>query len=160
MSTRNLTPLIMIGLFTTFAFASPTTTLACTCFSVKVSNAQMKKQLVELSESNRNVVLVRTLSVATVQETIEGRGDVAAGERVTQIAKLQVLRVWKGKYSVGDVVTSNSGELCGLSTVIGAEQVLFFGKEPAILAGCPQDEKYRRREVRMLDKLKIKKRSH
>jgi hypothetical protein len=116
----------MIGLSAGFYSASA---VSCSCVSSKETAREVRGRI-QAYYGAENVVLLRATKVIEVGDSHEQ-------------AELRVVESWKGGYSVGDIVrsdTSNIGwGMCDSPIRVGEEILMVFSAEPVRISGCPSD---------------------
>jgi len=123
------------------AWSSPA--LACSCFEVKERASHVRAWVEEAFRSYSNVVLVRATRVTSVGADHEQ-------------AVLEVVKSWKGSYTVGSVVHSDTagigGGMCDMSIEVGESYLAIFESEPIAINGCPSSFVLTRLEEKYLDR--------
>lgn len=121
--------------------------IACSCISSKETQNGVRLYVRELYDNAENIVRVRVLKVTEV------------GDRHQQ-AELQIIESWKGRFSLGDVIRSDTsdteGGMCDVSVGAGEEIFLVFDTEPVRINGCPGDLVLSKLERRYLNRLRPK----
>jgi hypothetical protein len=122
----------------------PTTASACSCIKVKEKPADVRAWAKQIFSYPGNIVLVRAISVVSV-------GDF--GEQ----AKLEVVDSWKGTYSVGSFIASDTkdvrGGMCEMSLEVGELYLAVFESEPISIGGCRVDGGVTKLQRKHLDEL-------
>ena len=102
--------------------------MSCSCIASKETAKNVREYIQALYDVGKNVVLLRAIKVTKVGDDREQ-------------AELLVVESWKGRYSIGDVVRSDTSALgagmCDSPIGVGEEILMAFASEPVRIAGCP-----------------------
>jgi hypothetical protein len=122
----------------------PTAASACSCVKVEERPAEVQAWAKRIFSEARNIVLVRATSVVSVW-------------RFREQVKLEVVESWKGTYSVGSFIRSDTldvrGGMCEMSLKVGEMYLAVFESEPIRIAGCPVDGGVSELQRKQLDEL-------
>jgi hypothetical protein len=122
----------------------PTTASACSCIKVEERPADVQAWAKQIFSNSSNIVLVRAISVVSV-------GD------FREQAKLEVVDSWKGTYSVGSSIRSDTmdvrGGMCEMSLEVGELYFAVFEFEPIRIGGCRVDGGVTKLQRKYLDEL-------
>jgi hypothetical protein len=117
--------------------------VACSCVGSKETDRSAREYVRRLF-TLENVILVRATDVTRVTEDRE-------------IARLVVVKSWKGRYLRGDSLTSDTsgigGGMCDAPIRVGQEILVAFNTEPVRINGCPSDFELTPLELEYLRKL-------
>lgn len=120
---------------------------ACSCFSSKETATEVRRYIQALYDGAENIVVLRAIKVTEVGDSHEQ-------------AELEVVESWKGRFSVGDVVRSDTSSIgagmCDAPVRAGEEIFLAFDSEPVRINGCPEDFVLSKLERRYLKRLSQK----
>ena len=122
----------------------PTTASACSCIKVEERPTDVRAWAKQIFSYPGNIVLVRAISVVSL-------GD------YREQAKLEVVDSWKGTYSVGSFVRSDTmdvrGGMCEMSLEVGELYLAVFESEPIRIGGCRVEGGVTKLQRKHLDEL-------
>ena len=122
--------------------------VACSCVSSKETAREVRQYVQSLYDGAENIVLLRAVKVTEVGDSHEQ-------------AELRVIESWKGRFSVGDIVRSDTRDIgagmCDAPVRIGEEIFVTFKDEPLRISGCPDDFILSKLERKYLKRLRVRK---
>ena len=133
--------IVALALFASFTSSS---VIACSCVTSKEKAKEVRERIGQMLEHRENVALLRAVRVEEVGKYHER-------------AVLRVVKSWKGKYSRGSLVNSDTKDIgagaCDMSISAGQEILVGFESEPIRIIGCPSSFELTRMERKYLDRL-------